>query len=1061
MPAFDRVFGRLRRSPTDRNESPLIKTGDLLFTDGKDVKLAEPVSLELSTEIPVTPTKVLEATVANPFVEQEDFVPVEVAVSTPETVLVGIGESNPVPVPVTDPEKVQANLDLHAERPESASLEVSLRQLEKQAGEITRPIWELNAIGRQIAATKEQIAKTKRVDEKMAPIAMSEVKPEGVINDTGNTTKDGLDAIREVLKTIKEEEVAKTPVVTADEAKLHELLQNIKEVPAPERPAVLQDIAQLKKEKGVAMLDVKKRLAIEEKKKAQEIERKEKEKSRAGTIILQEENRIEALKRNIAAVQADIKTVDDQIAHREPQATSSRRKKDVVVDPVLESLKEQSLDLKAKAVSFEERLKGSEAARQEAVNRFLDLDGSEEQINTLIRENIEPEVTGPRPVSIEVSDVAKETAQAIPEALILGTAPVSVEQSAEEGVVIQATQETREKLEGEGTLEERIASARLAYVTKDVEMTTQWERLKRSFTWLEKTEDADLIMLREKYQALLVEKKEADIAQITLLGEKEKAQGILELGVYFKVAEGAALANLYAEKEKSSLSGKLGAKLDWIGEKYNGLSTGKKMLLGAGLFGSSIALGSIGGAGAGIAIGAVAVRRFCAGLGGAVTLDAAAEKFFSGRQEKKVTTEIENFIENEEGTSPEELAKKLNTFLDLENQSIDKQIDKKRRKTFFRKWSLRLGGAFGGAALSEAFSYLHHANDAATSVTPSAETALASGGETSLPGNAPTMSYDQVGGGSAETPVPSTTAEIPEVPVSTATLPETYTLTTADSRKGLWGVLEKSVPSELNGAEKTRVITSLQNLIATKLEALSPEARTLAGFPSGNVETIYADDTLKLGSLVSQEELQEILDGKIVDAPVPEVSVPVTPEVFGVPEVPATATVETPNAFALEDTTGGGDGGGKPEDLLAQVDENSFAESENLNEPVDGTAKLLGEGRVERAVYYKELEDTRRTIFATNDLRFRDSILNAPTVKMTDVVLAANTPGETLIENRAILGTDQISRINRFKELAVSAYGTVAEPGRNETVAAYTRRMVTLGFESPENKFNLDKLIRV
>ena len=80
---------------------------------------------------------------------------------------------------------------------------------------------------------------------------------------------------------------------------------------------------------------------------------------------------------------------------------------------------------------------------------------------------------------------------------------------------------------------------------------------------------------------------------------------------------------------------------------------------------------------------------------------------------------------------------------------------------------------------------------------------------------------------------------------------------------------------------------------------------------------------------------------------------------------------------------------------------------------------------------------------------------------MSDVLLAASRPGESLIENRAVFGTDQIQRMGKYRELAVNAFGKVAEPGRNETVADYTRRVVTLGFESPENKFNLDKLIRV
>jgi hypothetical protein len=526
---------------------------------------------------------------------------------------------------------------------------------------------------------------------------------------------------------------------------------------------------------------------------------------------------------------------------------------------------------------------------------------------------------------------------------------------------------------------------------------------------------------------------------------------MLELGMYFKVTEGAALASLYVEKEKETISSKLGAQLDWIGEKYNGLSLGKKALLAVGLVGSSIALGATGGAG--IAVGAVAVRRFCAGLGGAVAIDAAAEKFFSGRQEKKAHTETTDFIEQEKWASSPELMKRFDTFLALENDSIDKQIDKKRTKMFFRKWSLRMGGAFGLAALSE----LWQAHDAVASVTPPADTL-------------PPVLPDQIGGDMpdasvSEAAIPEATAAITETPIApTPSIPESYTLSAPDSNQGLWGVLDKSLPAELDEAHKNQAITSLQNLIATKLEDMSPEDRAAAGFRSGDINTIYAGDTLKLDGLVSQTELQEIIDGKIIDPPAVEVDVPTALEVPEVAYGADAPNADIPQTASLEGAGGSVDRvavASTSDTLLNQVNEGSLIDTDTDGEPVDGTAKLLGEGGIERAVYYQELENTRRSIFATNDLRFRDSILNAPKVKMADIILAAKSPGETLVENQALFGTDQITRLNRFKELAVSAYGKIAEPGSRETVADYTRRLVTLGFESPESKINIDKLARV
>jgi len=1021
MPSFDRVFGSFRSSSKYKDQQPSTNSeGALLFTDGKGEHSAQAIITE--TALDPGEKNLSEAT--------------QTAL---ERVDVGIAESNPVSLPVTDLAKVQANLDLHQEKPETASLEITLARLEQQEKDITQPVYQLNNIKRQIAAIQERLA------------AQNQDKPE-VIEETQVVEKVPAMEMHEVLKNVKEVILAeqasaknnkilneKEVVVTPDEAKLHELLQDIKKAPVAEKPVVMKEIAALKKDKVKVALDAQKIRALEEK-------RKEQGREKAGMKILQEENRIDALKKNIAAISADIKNIDDQIAHREPDASVNRRKKNALVDPVLDSLKIQSQDLKEKLESFEQRLKGSETARQEAVNQFLDLDGSEEQINTLIRENIEPEMISEKPVVIEVSDVAKEIALDVPQALaagaLLGVTQELVGEESPEQKVIQPS-EQEQKVEN---LDDAIASARLAYVVKDVEMTNQWERLKRSFSWLEKPENGDLTTLRERYRGLLSQKQQEEIAKIALLDEAKRAGAMRELGMYFKVAEGAALASLYAEEEKKTVSGKLGQLLDKIGEQYNALPITKKVLIGAGLLGGSIALAATSGAG--IALGAVAVRKFCAGLGGAVTLDAAAEKFFSGRQEKKVSAEIETFIENEEQASPEEFTKRLTEFLDLDNQSIDKQIDKKRRKTFFRKWSLRIGGAFGGIALTN---YLATAHEAATVVTPGTDTVVGSGVKVPLPINEPTMSYDQMGGGATpEVPIPDATETVSE----TSTLPETYQLTAADSQKGLWGVLEKSLPSDMEEAKKTKALTSLQKLIATKLETLSLDDRSALGFRSGDINTIYVGDTLKLNGLVTQAELQDILDGKEIPAVATDIQAT---------EIATTSPLEGQNLAGLGEDT--------KIDLVDTSQRESVAmsegssvqtvETEISSEPVDGTAKLLGEGRVERAVYYRELEDTRKTIFATNNLRFRDSIINAPTVKMSDVLLAASRPGESLIENRAVFGTDQIQRMGKYKELAVNAFGKVAEPGRNETVADYTRRVVTLGFESPENKFNLDKLIRV
>ena len=173
MPSFDRVFGSFRSSSKYKDQQPSTNSeGALLFTDGKGEHSAQAIITE--TVLDSGGKNLSEATQI-----------------TPERVDVGIAESNPVSLPVTDLAKVQANLDLHREKPETASLEITLARLEQQEKDITQPVYQLNNIKRQITAIKESLA------------AQSQDKPE-VIEETQVAEKVPAMEMHEVLKNVKE-----------------------------------------------------------------------------------------------------------------------------------------------------------------------------------------------------------------------------------------------------------------------------------------------------------------------------------------------------------------------------------------------------------------------------------------------------------------------------------------------------------------------------------------------------------------------------------------------------------------------------------------------------------------------------------------------------------------------------------------------------------------------------------------------------------------------------------------------------------------------------------------
>lgn len=109
--------------------------------------------------------------------------------------------------------------------------------------------------------------------------------------------------------------------------------------------------------------------------------------------------------------------------------------------------------------------------------------------------------------------------------------------------------------------------------------------------------------------------------------------------------------------------------------------------------------------------------------------------------------------------------------------------------------------------------------------------------------------------------IPSASNHLEEImpKVSLSTLLQDYVLTRADGSRGLWGIIDAQLPTELAREERHAIIQKIENVIAERLQDMSPEERKLAGFPTGNINQIYADDTLRLGTLLTENDIHAIV----------------------------------------------------------------------------------------------------------------------------------------------------------------------------------------------------------
>ena len=273
------------------------------------------------------------------------------------------------------------------------------------------------------------------------------------------------------------------------------------------------------------------------------------------------------------------------------------------------------------------------------------------------------------------------------------------------------------------------------------------------------------------------------------------------------------------------------------------------------------------------------------------------------------------------------------------------------------------------------------------------------------------------------------------------TLSGEYRVTEADGARGLWGILEHRLPEGLPAEQKAKAIQSLENLIAQKLDHMSPQELIEAGFPKGDINFIRSGDTIRFEKLFTHDELKSILEGKSVAPPAihadistagahggPDVSH--EPVSSGVVKSAEEITREKLHEHAVEE--------------MSKTDPRSFL----LEHPEQAGAlsRMLGKYRME--------------LFMTNDVQkimeydftLNDKAFGAAEVAqvLDDEKHLSSNPFTSYDRDANPLHYSQMYRIADFVKAAndPKVFGPLGQVRAGETIGEYTRRMATLSLRT-------------
>ncbi len=263
-----------------------------------------------------------------------------------------------------------------------------------------------------------------------------------------------------------------------------------------------------------------------------------------------------------------------------------------------------------------------------------------------------------------------------------------------------------------------------------------------------------------------------------------------------------------------------------------------------------------------------------------------------------------------------------------------------------------------------------------------------------------------------------------------------YNLTRADGPRGLWGVLESRLPEGLSEAQQNTMVQKLENIIAERLAEMTPEQQGEVGFRSGDINRIYAGETIRFSELLTAEDIQKVVGGEVL----PEGEVIIAPDV---PETPGSIEGDAADSVPESDTLNlrepnGDVSGNSPEEIYN--DNPATADIQYERDIVLGK-----EYNLQSYKEYFKLHEDALPLFRESGIEYMNFISQDNPALMRSI---GDKTFATL--NMAMInGTG----LGKFVRLAGQTYGNkLGLPDPEEKVYAYVMRMAMLSVEHPTGK---------
>ncbi len=434
-------------------------------------------------------------------------------------------------------------------------------------------------------------------------------------------------------------------------------------------------------------------------------------------------------------------------------------------------------------------------------------------------------------------------------------------------------------------LELMVSEARLEFVTIDYKQNSNWQKIRKVIGRFlsDVPNDRETEEARLRYERALTNLQEAQLAALkdeplAGLERRERMAGMLRYYQYderiklISTRDEVKLEDVASQFEKSKVVEILKG-VEKMGRWYNKLERRQKFFIAAACGGAAIGAAVTGGAAVGAAATGLAfVRKVVTTAGLGVGLDA----FLKTREEKSESDMVEEDIKGvlerveEDYTNVEERLEGLKQFLQTDVARLNNRFQDQKGKDVRRR-VLAWGGAFGGSfGLPYAWETWKEFFPASPDVSTENLTR-----PLRAPGLAEAASAPEVAA-SAPHAVASAPAQGVTVPAGTEALPSsphaptnallsTYEVTEADGKRGLWGALERRLPSDVAAADRPRVVANLLKALQDKVDDMSPEDRVAAGLDAnGNLDKIRPGTTIAFEKLLTPKEIEMALSGESV-----------------------------------------------------------------------------------------------------------------------------------------------------------------------------------------------------